>query len=173
MHKCKNSSKYQRVSSSYAGATAASLGSSISCYSAGGAGSSVRRAYSVGCYWGGYTFYSATGSVTSGFGSYWTTGSCTYYLCSGEVYYLGEATTSGGVYFFYSGFFAVVGGFVGGFFSITGLVTIGFLISGFSVIFPLFITGVFGPWVEGCLWSTLSWLLCYFFSSWFSSPSFF
>ena len=45
MHKCKISSKYQRVSSSYAGATAASLGSSISCYSVGGTGSSVSRAY--------------------------------------------------------------------------------------------------------------------------------
>lgn len=150
MHKCKISSKYQRVSSCYAGATAASLGSSISCYSVGGTGSSVSRAYQVGCYWGGYTFYSDTGSTTSGFASYWT-GSEDYYLCQGEVYYFGEATTSAGTYFFYSGFFAVVVGLVGGFLSFTGLVTTGFLTSGFSVVFPLFITGVLGPWVEGCL----------------------
>lgn len=64
---------------------------------------------------------------------------------------MGDGATSAGAYFFYSGFFAVVEGFVGGFLSITGLVTTGFLISGFSVVFPLFITGVLGPWVPGCL----------------------
>lgn len=46
MHKCKISSKYQRVSSYYAGATCSSLGGSICCYSdTTGAGSSVSKAY--------------------------------------------------------------------------------------------------------------------------------
>ena len=172
MYKCKISSKYQRVSSSSAGATAYSLCSTMGCYSVAGTRSSVSKASSAGCYWVCSTFYSDLGSVDSCFTSYWTTYG-DYYFGSGEVYYLGDGATSAGAYFFYSGFFAVVEGFVGGFLSITGLVTTGFLISGFSVVFPLFITGVLGPWVPGCLWSTLSWLLCYFFSSWLSSPSFF
>jgi len=56
MYKCKISSKYQRVSS-YAGATAYCLGSSISCYYVVGATSSASKASSAGCYWTCSTFY--------------------------------------------------------------------------------------------------------------------